>query len=289
MNLFRKSLIPSHLLDFFMPAEIGTEPTPEAYIAHLVTVFRAVRRVLRDDGTLWLTLGDSYANDGKWGDSTGGKHVKALHGHSAIGRSKRHTNAKPKDLMMLPARVALALQSDGWWLRSDIIWQKPNAMPEPVKDRPTSVHEHVFLLTKQPVYRYNAEAIAEPAIMKPQRRLTSKAAYAAPGAGDHRSGTHGLVREEPGIDGGPMRNSRNVWTITTKPYKDAHFATMPPNLAGRCILAGSAEGDQVLDPFAGAGTTGLVAAELGRKATLIEISPAYAQIIKRRLAHCIRS
>jgi DNA modification methylase len=177
----------------------------------MVDVFREVRRVLADDGTLWLNLGDSYANDGKWGGSSGGKHAIALHGNSGIGRGKTSTGLKPKDLVGIPWRVAFALQSDGWWLRQDIIWAKPNPMPESVTDRCTKAHEYVFLLTKSDRYLYDAAAIAEPAI---------------------HAGQHDTVV-------GDTRNRRSVWNVATKPYGGAHFAVMPEALAQPCILAGS--------------------------------------------------
>ena len=238
------------LRNYQVAGQIGLEQTPGEYVERLVAVFQEVRRVLRDDGTLWLNLGDSYANDSKWGGSSGGKHAAALHGNTGIGRTKKHTGAKDKDLLMIPARVALALQADGWWLRSDIIWHKPNPMPSPAKDRPTSSHEHVFLLTKQPRYFFDAEAVAEPSC-----------------AGS--------------------RNVRDVWTINTRPFKEAHFAVMPAELARRCLLAGCPVGGKVLDPFGGAGTTGLAAGESGRYATLIELNPDYAEIARQRLGHLV--
>lgn len=235
------------LRNYQVDGQIGLEQTPHQYVAQLVAVFQEVRRVLRDDGTLWLNLGDSYANDTKWGGASGGKHAAALHGNTGIGRTKRHTGAKAKDLLMIPARVALALQADGWWLRSAIVWHKPNVMPESVKDRPTSSYEMVYLFAKAEQYFYDADAIREP----------------------------------------PGRNCRNVWSINTKPFRDSHFAVMPPEVAQRCILAGCPAGGKVLDPFGGAGTTGLVAAELGRRATLIELNPDYAEIARQRLEHYV--
>ena len=267
------------LRDYGVAGQIGLEDRPEDYVARMVEVFREVRRTLRPDGTLWLNLGDSYANDGKWGGSTGGKHANALHGSTGVGRSKRVTGMKPKDLMMIPARVALALQEDGWWLRSDIIWQKPNPMPESVQDRPTSAHEHVFLLTKAPKYYYDAEAIREDATCD---RMRGPALHPDTVS---TNGNAGLARRE--LTG--TRNARNVWTITPKPFKGAHFATMPPDLVKPCVLAGCPQDGQVLDPFGGAGTTGLVAAELGRRATLIELNPEYASIIRQRLSSYLRA
>jgi DNA modification methylase len=230
--------------------QIGLEASPDAYVAEMVAVFREVWRVLRDDGTVWLNLGDSYANDTKWGGSSGGKHVAALHGDTGVGRGKQATGLKSKDLMMIPARVALALQADGWYLRSDVIWHKPNPMPEPVTDRPTSSHEHIFLLTKQPAYFYDADAVKEPA--------------------------------DP-FNGSLTRNLRNVWTIAIAPYPEAHFATFPPDLAERCIKAGSKTGDTILDPFFGAGTTGLVADRLGRHAIGIDLNGQYVAMSENRI------
>jgi DNA modification methylase len=240
------------LRDYGNDGQIGLEATPDAYVAQLVAVFREVRRVLKDDGTLWLNLGDSYAR-------TGGTDRKVS--ETAQVGSTRNTlqqiqnrtttaaqfGAKEKDLLGIPWRVAFALQADGWYLRSDIIWHKPNPMPESVTDRPTKAHEYVFLLSKSTRYFYDAEAIAEQAELN-------------------------------------TRNARTVWPIATKPFKGAHFATMPSELAERCIKAGSAAGDMVLDPFGGAGTTGLVADQMGRDATLIELNPTYAAMARARIA-----
>ena len=232
------------LRDYGHNGQIGLEATTDDYVAEMVALFREVRRVLKDDGTLWLNLGDSYAGSGK-GPS------QSL---SAEARDMTHTmhtafvpdGLKPKDLIGIPWRVAFALQADGWYLRSDIIWHKPNPMPESVTDRPTKAHEYVFLLTKSARYYYDAAAIAEPSI-------------------------------------DDTRNARTVWSITTQPYKGAHFATMPPELARRCIFAGSKTGDTVLDPFGGAGTTGLVADRLGRDAVLVELNPTYAALARHRI------
>jgi len=263
---------------------LGLEPTPDLYVEHLVAVFRAVRRVLRKDGTVWLNLGDSYANDSKWGGSTGGKHAGGLHGKTGIGRQKTSTGLKPKDLMMIPERAALALQADGWWVRSRIIWAKPNPMPESVTDRPTSAHEHIWLLSKSARYFYDAEAAAEPAI-KAGRVVHS---YGT-GAKDRldisevndRRTRIGLANWNKPVP--ETKNLRNVWTIATAPYPDAHFATFPPALVEPCIKAGCPIGGTVLDPFGGAGTTGLVADRLQRDAILIEIKPEYAAMAGSRI------
>ena len=259
--------------------EVGAETTPEAYIAEMVAVFRDVRRVLRHDGTLWLNLGDRYG-DGKWGGSSGGKHVAALHGNSGIGRCRKHTGLKPKDLLMIPARVAIALQADGWYLRSDIIWHKPNPMPESVTDRPTSAHEHVFLLTKSSSYFYDAAAVCEmskpSSIARLSQNISKQIGSSRANGGTKTNGNMKAV-------GGETRNLRNVWSINTHPFRGAHFATMPVELAEKCIKAGSRPGDFVLDPFFGAGTTGVAAKQLGRRAIGIELNPAYAEMAKRRV------
>lgn len=274
--------------------QIGLEETPGEYIERLVEVFREVRRVLKNDGTLWFNIGDSYANDGKWGGSSGGKHAKALHGKTGVGRRKKHTGLKPKDLIGIPWLLAFALRADGWHLRADIIWQKPNAMPESVKDRPTRAHEYVFLLSKSARYYYNAEAIREPAVGFPgsenpnaRRRGNTKTfrggnAYthdqAAENSASVERDSHGLVPNETGT-----RNRRTVWTIATRPYKGAHFATFPEELARPCILAGSRHGDTVLDPFSGSGTTGAVAVQEGRDYIGIEINPEYIKLSEQRI------
>lgn len=235
------------LRDYQMNGQLGRESTPDIYVANLVAVFREVRRVLRDNGTIWLNLGDRY---------------------------------KAKDLLGMPWKVAFALQADGWWLRSAIIWHKPNVMPENIKDRPTSAYEMVFLLAKAETYFYDAAAIAEPQTMKPQRRLTPRARNLD--AKFHGQPTH---RRPSGGTGGGTRNLRNVWSINTHAFSGAHFATMAPELARRCILAGCPAGGVVIDPFGGAGTTGLIAGELGRQATLIELNPDYVTIATQRLGH----
>ncbi|MGI4944917.1 MAG: DNA-methyltransferase [Janthinobacterium lividum] len=281
------------LRNYNCDGQIGLEPTPDAYVAEMVAVFREVRRVLRDDGTLWLNIGDSYSGSPNSGGQNGAR--SNGQGTGKAGEtvrlsgipSKRGPGIKPKDLLMIPAMVALALRADGWFLRSDIIWHKPNPMPESVTDRPTSAHEHVFLLSKSGSYFYDAAAIAEVAEhaehsakyhskMAP-RDYANKAGVAAIAAGLGRQ--NGIKAQN--VTG--MRNARNVWTITTQPYSGAHFATMPPELVERCVKAGSKPGDMILDPFGGAGTTGLVADRLGRSATLIELNPTYAALAQDRI------
>jgi DNA modification methylase len=274
------------LRDYGVDGQMGLEPTPDAFVAQLVAVFREVRRVLRDDGTVWLNLGDSYNSgaSGGLGGSTlgGGQSNQAVSNRSGRGVVD---GLKPKDLIGIPWRVAFALQADGWYLRQDIIWHKPNPMPESVTDRCTKAHEYVFLLSKSARYFYDADAIAETAIysgitgmdgsgFKPPQDFNGK----------HSGGSETLPprKRVEGQDAG-TRNTRSVWTIATQPFKEAHFATFPPDLAERCIKAGCPVGGTVLDPFGGAGTTGLVADRLQRNAVLIELNPAYADIARRRI------
>lgn len=266
------------LRDYGYERQLGLEATPDEYVARLVGAFREVRRVLRGDGTVWLNLGDSYASDDKWGGSSGGKHATALHGGTGIGRGRRRTGLKSKNLIGIPWRVAFALQADGWWLRSDIIWAKPNPMPESVTDRPTRSHEYVFLLSKSARYFYNGDAVRELDGGVPS------------GHGERRldlAGERGLVNRHrayhfPWKPGGG-RNKRSVWTIASQPYPGAHFAVFPPKLIEPCILAGSREGDTVLDPFCGAGTTVLVALRHGRSFVGIELNPEYVTLAHRRI------
>jgi len=262
------------LRDYGAAGQIGLEQTPDAYVAALVDVFRAVRRVLRDDGTVWLNLGDTYAMTTRGGGCRGKQHTNA--GSILTDRSSPiPAGAKAKDLLMIPARVALALQADGWYLRSNIVWHKPNPMPESVKDRPTNAHESVFLLTKSARYFYDADAVKEPSAcgidrqrMRPNGLATDR----------EKMGQYGFT--SCGI--AATRNLRNVWTITPRPYKGAHFATFPAELAARCIRAGSRPGDTVLDPFFGAGTTALAAPD--RHCIGVDISPAYVELARARLS-----
>lgn len=315
------------LRDYGVDGQIGLEAIPDClgwatgkrcgacFVCVLVDVYREVRRVLRDDGTCWVNLGDSYANDGKWGGSTGGKHAKALHGDTGVGRGKRTTGIPAKNLMGMPWRVALALQADGWHLRQDIIWSKPNPMPESVTDRCTKAHEYLFLLSKSTKYYFDHEAIKEPAAESSLTRWNQHVEGQAgsdrvPGktngpmkaVGGPRRRRDGFIRDgkstahvmpgqlaaEHRTDRGEctydiaVRNKRSVWTVATQPYKEAHFATFPPALIEPCVLAGSPSGGVVLDPFAGSGTTGEVAEALGRDSILIELKPAYAALAKRR-------
>lgn len=233
------------LRDYGIAGQIGAEHTIDAYIDNLTAIFREVRRTLRDDGTLWLNLGDSYTSGGRtWRDAD----AKNL-GRAMEYRAPTPAGLKPKDLIGVPWRVAFALQADGWYLRTDIIWHKPNSQPESVKDRPARAHEYVFLLSRSERYFHDAEAM-----------------------------------KEPTADGRGLRGRRTVWSINTEPYAGAHFAVFPPQLARLCILGGSRAGDVVLDPFLGSGTTGQVAAETGRGFIGIELNAEYAALARARIA-----
>lgn len=266
------------LRDYGQEDQIGLEETPAEYIDELVCVFREVRELLAEDGTLWLNLGDSYANDSKWGGQTSGKHARSLHGDSGIGRRKTNTGLKSKDLMGIPWRVALALQADGWYLRSDIIWHKPNPMPESVTDRPTKSHEYLFLLAKSDRYYYDADAIKEPASdtgrVNGREGRDELEAARPPG-----SAPRTLARIDYSNRG---RNKRSVWTVPTQPFAGAHFACFPPALIRPCILAGAPAGGVVLDPFMGSGTTGQVATDLGRHFIGCELNPEYVALHSMR-------
>lgn len=292
-------------------SQIGLEPTPEAYVEKLVAVFREVRRVLRADGVLFLNLGDSYA--GSWGNHgrkaerggqrpVNGEMLQRFAKHTigcdmgddckcGAGYAQRESNTgswvndhptlKPKDLIGIPWRAAFALQADGWYLRSDIIWAKPNPMPESVTDRPTKSHEYVFLLTKSARYWYDADAIREADSGQDHARTVLGGQPSLEPTGGLKSPHRGLrtVRGRDGLG----RNARTVWTITTQPYSGAHFATFPPELARRCVRAGCPPLGTVLDPFSGSGTTGAVAIEEGRAFIGIELNPGYCTLAEKRL------
>lgn len=294
------------LRDYGNPGQIGLESTPELYVAALVEVFREVRRVLRDDGTLWLNLGDSYVTNpgnGRGGEGSGltrgGKaphrsgvdktraarglpheanrttdpKVKDRSHATATSRGLKVTDLKHKDLVGIPWMTAFALRADGWYLRSEIIWSKLNPMPESVTDRPTKAHEQIFLLSKSERYFYDHEAISEPAI-----RGAAGSRFDTGKTADHQLG-RSSSRERHGYD---VRNKRSVWTVASQPYDGAHFATFPPKLIEPCILAGSRTGDLVLDPFFGSGTTGMVAEKHGRR--WIGFDLGYADLAKDRTA-----
>lgn len=270
-------------------AELGKEATPDQYIANMVEVFRCVRDVLADDGTLWLNIGDSYARTGgtdrKVSDSA--KVGSTRNTMEQIGdRTQRApTGLKDKDLIGIPWRLAFALQADGWYLRQDIIWHKPNPMPESVRDRCTKAHEYIFLLSKSERYFFDSEAMKEDAIggqtgkAASFKRDGSKREQKIPGQG---YGTHRPDREDVAYNGA-KRNRRSVWTVATRPYKGAHFATFPPALIEPCILAGSRPGDVVLDPFMGSGTTAAVALQQGRQYLGCELNPEYGPLQDARV------
>jgi DNA modification methylase len=280
------------------PREIGQEDTPAEYVQALAGVFAQCWRVLRSDGVLFLNLGDGYANDGKWGGSTGGKHAVGIHGAQGPARQKVTTGLPPKSLIGMPWRVAFALQDAGWVLRTEIVWEKPNAMPESVTDRPTRSHEYVFMFAKSPRYYFDSAAIAEPIKQSSLDRINQPSFdtqtggpkdYGATGVNTSRSmrktlenfkkkqDSHG--RRHEGFNDrynfqnpNPTRNARTVWSIPTTGLADEHYAPMPQALAERCIRAGSKAGDMILDPFGGSGTTGRAAIALQRRATLIDLS-----------------
>lgn len=315
------------LRDYGVDGQIGLELTPDAFVAEMVAVFSEVRRALRPDGTLWLNLGDSYANDGKWGGHTGGKHASAIH-CSPIGRNKRYTGLKPKDLIGIPWMVAFALRNDGWWLRQWHPWVKRNPMPESTQDRPTSACETVFLLTKSATCSYDYEAVkrtmADASVKRLAQDVDSQEGSPRANVGAKTNGNmkavggdkqRGHSRRHAGfndrwdamerteqrqsrafrnsdffvqsIDGpaGAVGNDKEIiaFDMATQPFRDAHFATFPPAFIEPMILAGCPAGGTVLDPFGGAGTTGMVADRLGRNAILIELNPDYAAIAERRI------
>lgn len=283
------------LRDYGSDGQIGQEAMPEEYVERLVFVFREVRRVLRDDGTIWVNLGDSYASGGREGDRL--ESMKNVRGARALGPKRAPMGYKPKDLMGIPWRVAFALQADGWYLRSDIVWAKTNPMPESVTDRPTRSHEYIFLLSKSRRYYYDADAIREPAVGQTEHDLTGPG-YAAPGQTEQKgnrcdkqrghSRRHAgfnahrdaMTKKEQAANG---RNKRDVWTVATFPFPEAHFATYPPALIEPCILSGSPVGGMVLDPFSGSGTTGLVALRHGRRFVGIELNPQYVKMAQQRI------
>ena len=282
------------LRDYGVEGQIGLEETPEQYVMKMVEVFREVRRILKPDGTLWLNLGDSYAGGG--GGNYSKSEKQTPHGeHITNVRNKPGwldaAGMKPKDLMGMPWRVAFALQADGWYLRQDIIWHKPNPMPESVTDRCTKAHEYIFLLSKGPRYFFNSDAMKEPATGgAPGNKKPIKGA----GVGDPtfrtREGSHKYAEKaRAALAAGEemVRNRRSVWTVATRPYKGAHFATYPPALIEPCILAGSRTGDIVFDPFGGSGTTAEVAIRNKRSAVLCELNPDYVPLIKQRTAAAI--
>jgi len=263
------------LRDYGQDNQIGLEESPQDYINSMVEVFREVWRVLADDGTLWLNMGDSYVgtgNKGLWKDP---KYPDGRNAQS-VALNNKVEGLKPKDLVGIPWRLAFALQADGWYLRQDIIWAKPNPMPESVTDRCTKSHEYLFLLSKSNKYYFDNEAIKEPTVTKDNtnRDRDSSKLNNTPG----RSKSGGLKTNNY-----DMRNKRDVWNISTKPFKGAHFAVMPEALVEPCILAGSRLGDLVLDPFTGSGTVAVVSLKHGRDFIGTELNPKYADIAVDRI------
>jgi DNA modification methylase len=316
------------LRNYNCDGQLGLEETPEQYVEAMSEVFSLVFQLLKDDGTLWLNLGDSYAGSGKGG---GGSFASERPGWEQCkpkdrsvkrwggGNPNTPHGLKPKDLVGIPWRVAFALQASGWYLRSDIIWSKPNPMPESVTDRPTKAHEYIFLLSKSERYFYNHEAIKEPGVWdidgygtlarKDRAKEDQKSAPTAEKNGirgsvfkdakkfngKHSDKQRGHSRRHAGFNErldnmtheeqcSGMRNKRSVWVIPTKPYPEAHFATYPPKLIEPCILAGSRPGDIILDPFNGSGTTGAVALEHGREYIGIELNPEYIELANKRIS-----
>lgn len=307
--------------------QIGLEDSPADYIAEMIKVFREVQRVLADDGTLWLNIGDSYCSSDKWGGSSGGKNYTSAaggfprsrtgkdcdpkRGDAANGQPKKMCagdGLKPKDLVGIPWMLAFALRADGWYLRQEIIWHKPAPMPESCRDRCTKAHESIFLLAKSPRYYFDAAAISEESQGSPNREPHGWAV----GADDHSAVAHNTPGKHRKVNGGACfgkqrqdvegtgaqsrtferpvydkRNKRSVWTVASEGFDGAHFATFPRKLIEPCILAGSAKGDLVLDPFFGSGTTGQVCRDLGRRCVGIELNLDYIELAKKRFTQRI--
>lgn len=290
------------LRDYSDPRQFGLERTWIRHVARMRGVFRLARQLLTEDGLLWMNYGDSYANVGKWGGYTSGKHRRRLHGHNKLVRSRRdYSELKPKDLIGMPWRVAFALQHDGWYLRSDVIWHKPNPMPESMKDRPTKSHEYIFMFAASETYYYDQKAIREKTTGTTNPRgngIHTKVSGWNMGGGSHATLDHTKAkasdRKFPGQRAPRVkqnasfsaavtelvddRNARTVWTIPTEGFEGAHFATFPQALVARCILAGSRPGDTVLDIFHGSGTVGKVATDLGRNFIGCELSQEYIDL-----------
>jgi len=279
------------LRDYGHGGQIGLEDTPDAYVARLVEVFREVRRALTDDGTLWLNIGDSYAGAGGQGAQAGQQFANRAVGRDNVTRASRYSGDgyKTKDLIGIPWMLAFALRADGWYLRQDIIWHKPNPMPESVTDRCTKAHEYVFLLSKSERYFYDHAAIKEPCSGDMQRRAALGYTRGPGGKVDKSRQDSDTLRGDAAkvIDVSKGRNKRSVWTVTPKPYKGAHFAVYPPELITPCILAGCPVGGVVLDPFGGSGTTAGVALAHGRNAILCELNPEYAALMPERARYII--
>ena len=293
------------LRDYGVEGQLGLEKTPEEYVRKLVNVFREVRRILRDDGTLWLNLGDSYAGSGKgaWKNKKGQKETYVPDANSPQCKiPKTLDNLKPKNLIGIPWRVAFALQADGWYLRQDIIWHKPNPMPESVRDRCTKAHEYIFLLSKSPKYYYDYESIMEDCVTNENRPFGAIREREYNYNSKHieaRNKLHKNLQDkgqpnhsfhENRAEGNPdktykKKNKRSVWTIAPKPFKESHFAVFPPTLVEPCLLAGCPENGIVLDPFIGSGTVAWVAKNYNRSYVGIEINPNYIKIAEDRISY----
>lgn len=274
------------LRDYGDEGQIGLEETPEQYVEKLVFIFREVRRVLRDDGTLWLNLGDSYNGSGQdSGKKLGSKSqsIGRIVGEANPTKATRIKGLKPKDLIGIPWMVAFALRADGWYLRQDIIWHKPNPMPESVTDRCTKAHEYIFLLSKSQRYYYDAEAIKEKSVDPIGSLNRYKYEFSGRDGLIMPDGKEQQIAPKGKRDFSLLCNKRSVWTVNTKPYKEAHFATYPEKLIVPCIKAGCPEDGTVYDPFMGAGTTALVAHKLNRKFIGSELNPEYVKITERRI------
>jgi len=260
------------LRDYGHEGQIGLESTPEQYVANMVEVFREVKRVLRDDGTLWLNIGDSYAGGGGFAPN-------------APTNQARAAGLKHKDLVGIPWMLAFALRADGWYLRQDIIWHKPNPMPESVTDRCTKAHEYLFLLSKSERYCYDSEAMQEQATGRDpgNKKHKYEEAYVNSKTEEHR--TKAGLND---VNARKTRNRRSVWTVNTRPYRGAHFATFPPALIEPCILAGCPKGGTVLDPFGGSGTTAEVALKNGRNVVLNELNLEYIKLAEARIAEATK-
>lgn len=270
------------LRDYGHAGQIGLEPTPDEFIAELVEVFRCVRDVLADDGTLWVNMGDSYASQGGKQVAQTKHQVKGASDGQNKGETRRPPDGlKPKDLIGIPWMLAFALRADGWYLRQEIIWHKPNPMPESVTDRCTKAHEQIFLLSKSPRYFFDSEAVKEPVAASTVERLAQPNLEQQAGSNRVPGKTNGNMKA---VGNGETRNRRSVWTIATRPYKGAHFATFPPALIEPCILAGSRLDDIVLDPFMGSGTTAAVAIEHGRRYIGCELNEDYKPLQDKRIA-----
>lgn len=279
------------LRDYGMNEQFGLEKTYQEYLKNTVKVFEAFKPKLKDTATIWWNVGDSYSSGNRTTTTLQSirkpksneiKNSKQEYLDGLVVRPPVQEGIKEKDLMMIPNRVAIALQDAGWYIRSEIIWHKPNPMPESIKDRPTSAHEKIWLITKSKNYYYDSDAIKEPVSSNSIKRLNQPNLINQSGSDRGNGGMKSNGNMKP-VGDSLLRNKRNVWTVTTKPFKEAHFATFPKDLIEPCIKAGCPKDGVVLDPFGGSGTTGLVCKELGRNAILIELNPEYIKIAKKRI------